>query len=76
MTDWSFKSFRLEILVKGLVYTITSDVCSLLFMNCDLCHIKFILENKIGKKSGGLVAMPLLSADFCKLTIREHGLSN
>ena len=53
MTDWSFKSFRLEMLVKSLVYKSTADFRFLFFVNCDVCHIKFIVEKKIEKIGGG-----------------------
>ena len=48
--DWPFKSLGFEILVKSLVHTSTSNACSLFFVNCDVCHIKFIVEKKIEKK--------------------------
>ena len=51
MTDWFFNSFKLEMLVKSLVYTSIADVCSLFFMNCDVCHIKFLVEKKIKKSA-------------------------
>ena len=74
MTDWSFKASDW----KCLVYTSTSDVCSLFFVNCDVHHIKFIIYRKrrlkkVGGGGGWLVATPLLSAGFCNLTIRECG---
>ena len=50
MTDWSFKASDW----KCLVYTSTSDVCSLFFVNCDVHHIKFIIYRKRRlKKVGG-----------------------
>ena len=65
--------------MKSLLHTSTSDVRFLFFVNCDVCHVKFIVEKKIEKMQGGqgpppgsYVATPMHAGVSTKMFLVQH----